>query len=241
TLVPSLFAQGADIMGERAQDAGTAGTFDADAAIIAGGSVTALAERLGIGRILQRLPAGVRDQFSRRVVDIAAAGGTEAATEVVEGVAQDVLTRALVDEDFEIAEGIEREAIAAGSAGAILRAVVQGVAGRRSRLQAQAEQQHVDSLVEVGEASTLKRTAPEVLAELVEAAQPDKAVFLPLEALRSHYGSRTEAAVATLTGSPDAYAEAVASGAEVQIPLGRYVAAVSQADHAALRDTIRLQ
>lgn len=239
TLAPSLLAAGADVMAERAEDAGTIGDPVADAGILAGAGVTALAERLGLAQLLKRVPAAVRDQFSRRLLDIATAGGAEAATEVVEGVAQDVLTRALIDDDFQIAEGLEREAIAAGGAGSILRAIIQGVASRRARLQANAEAAHVDALVQAAEASKLKARAPEMLAELVDTAQQGQQVFVPLEALRAHYGDRTEAAVSTLAG-PDAYAEAVASGAEVAIPLGRYVATVDRTTHAALRDHMRL-
>ncbi|TWT23607.1 hypothetical protein FQY83_02970 [Luteimonas marina] len=239
TLGPSLFAQGADVVAERAEDAGTLGTPSADVAILGAGAVTAVSERLGLDRLLRAMPASVRSDVARRVADIGIAGGVEAATEVVEGVGQDLLTRALVDEDFAVAEGLEREAIAAGGAGGIVRAIVQAVSGRRARAQAQAEQKHVDALVDAAQATTLRTRAPEALAELVDTAQPGQQVFVPIEALRSHYGTRTEQAVATLAG-PDAYAEAVSSGAEVSIPLGRYVSIVSQADHAALRESLRL-
>ncbi|MCR6661656.1 MAG: hypothetical protein NVV60_00550 [Luteimonas sp.] len=240
TLTGSLAAQGADVMAGRAEDAGTIGTFEADMAILSGAGVTAVVERLGIGRVLEKLPDSVRNSTVRRIADIAVAGGTEAATEVVEGIAQDLLTRAAIDEDYAVAEGLEREAIAAGGAGAILRGVVHAVASRRARIEARAEQQHIDAMVETAEASKLKQRAPELLADLVEQAQPDVQVFVPLEALRSHYGDRTEAAVSTLTGNPEAFAESELSGAEVAVPLGRYVSIVSQSDHAALRDAMRL-
>lgn len=105
--------------------------------------------------------------------------------------------------------------------------------------QAITEQQHLDAMVDAAAESSLRTRAPEMLSEMVDSVQPGQSVYLPLEVLEAHYGRRTEQAVATLAG-PDAYAEAVATGAEVRIPLGRYVAMVEQRTHDVFRDHVRM-
>lgn len=240
TLAPSLLAQGADQMAERVRASGTQGTGGGDAAIVGGAAVTAAMERIGIDKVVSRLPPAVRNRILRNVTDVALAGGIEAAQETAEGLAQDVLTQTLLDPDWRIGEDMARQAEAAGGTGAIVRALVRGVGGRRARMQARAERQHLGELVEAAQDSPLA-DVPEELADLAESQRPGASIYVTPEALEQHYGERTESALTLLTGDPDAYAEAKATGADVQIPLSRYLSTITPDAHRALADHARLQ
>jgi len=129
--VVSMYAQGADQMAERALESGKYGTAAGDAAILLGGAITAITEKTGLDRILRVLPPKVRNNVMRRLADIAAAGGVEAATEAAEGVLHNLTAMVLLDDDTTLTEGVLREAEAAGGAGAIARTLVGLIEGRR--------------------------------------------------------------------------------------------------------------
>ncbi|MFT4247685.1 MAG: hypothetical protein QM581_06550 [Pseudomonas sp.] len=241
TLFPSLLAQGADQMAERVEQTGKAGTAEGDTAILGGAVVTGALERYGLDKLLHGLPMGIRQPLLKRVADLAIGGGIEATQEVTEGIAQDVLTQRLLDPNAQIGQDLAQQATVAGSAGVIARAVINGIAHRQARAQAHQERQVIDTLVDQTAESKLKSRSPEALQELVETAQPGQSVYVPLETLQAHYGTRAEQAVTTLTGDPNAFAEATSSGAEVQIPLSRYVSIIDPAAHAQLADHLRLQ
>lgn len=244
TLFPSLLSQGADQMAERVRDADAEGTMQGDVAILGGAAVTGLTERYGLDKLLHRLPPKIRNTVLRHVADAFAGGGVEAAQEVTEGVAQDVLTRALLDPDHRIGDGVLRQAEAAGGAGTVARLAVQLIGGRRAHLQAQAERDHLDTVMATRDASKTRARSPERFEAMAESVAPERMVYLPADALAAHFtASKTDpaAAIADLTGDPNAYAEALATGAEVAIPLPRYVARMGTDAHAALAGQIRLQ
>ncbi|MFT4197502.1 MAG: hypothetical protein QM601_06260 [Pseudoxanthomonas sp.] len=236
-----LFGQGAEQMAEQVRQTGKEGTAEGHEAVVGGAAITGVLEKFGLDRLMHRLPPGVRNPLLRKLADVAIGGGIEAGEETAENLAQDALTQALLDPDWRIGEGIARQAEAAGATGAVARAVIGLATGRRTRMQAQAERAHVDGLVDAVAESPLKRRAPEALADLIETAQPGEHVYVPLQALQSHYGPRTEQAVLALTGDEVAYAEAKETGTEVQIPLSRYVATISPEAHAAMAEQLRLQ
>lgn len=241
TLVPSLFAQGSDQMAQRARETGDYGSDAGDLATLLGGGITAATEKVGLDLLLRRVPPTIRNEVMRRVADTAIGGAGEAGQEIAEGLLQDVLTRAVLDPEFEIGQGVLREAQAAGGAGAIVRGIVQLVAHRRSAAHAQQGREALDTLVADAKASTMRTNAPMAFQNLVERQAPGATVFVPTKALVGLYQSEKDAAaaIADLTGDPTAWVEANATGGEVAIPLSRYVTHLSDF-HDQLKTEVRL-
>jgi hypothetical protein len=128
-----LLSSGADQIADRARRAGKYGTAEGDVATLLGASVTALTERMGLGLLLNRMTPQIRNAILGRLTDVAAAGGIETAQEAIEGVLHNVIEKALLDPDAKILEGLEREAAAAGGAGAVARAILAAIARGRQR------------------------------------------------------------------------------------------------------------
>jgi hypothetical protein len=123
--VGAMFAQGVDQQGERQEASGTEGqSTTSDLALFTGGGVGAVADKIGLDALLNRIPPSIKNKVVRQITDISLAGGIEAVQEVVEGIAQGVLEQITTNPDAEIFEGLDREAIAAGGTGAIVRAIV---------------------------------------------------------------------------------------------------------------------
>ena len=138
-----LLSQGADIMAEKTRgDKGTGPVADAlgltpgvarDTSIVAGAGITALTERYGLNLILERVPPAIKNNVIRYLADVSIAGGIEAAQEVAEGILHDLTRRFLNNPDAPVLDNISREALAAGGAGAIARAVINAATGMRMR------------------------------------------------------------------------------------------------------------
>lgn len=246
TLVPSLFAQGADIQAERVQEAGQEGAAASDASILAGAGVTALMEKIGIGQLLNRIPPKVKNDFLRKAADITAAGGIEAAQELVENIAQNIITQQLVNPAQEIVDqGTWREITAAGGAGAFLRAVVQAATRGRNGQKAQQEQQTLDAVVEAGDQTWLKQNAPEKLQEFIaEAKQAGvDTVYVPVEQGTTYFQTANLDMAQVLTAAgvdrQDILA-AQATGGDIAIPLEIYSVALGEHHKAGLREFARI-
>lgn len=81
--VPTLLAQGADVMADKtAKD--IADPALKDTAIIAGGAITAITEKYGLDKLLNRVPPEVKNRTLRFMADKVAAGGIEAGQEFAE-------------------------------------------------------------------------------------------------------------------------------------------------------------
>ena len=121
--LPLLFAHGARILEQRGESS-DATQVDKDIAIISGATITAVTERYGLDKILNRMPPKLKNALLRQLADLSIAGGIEAVQEVVEGILHNLTALALIDPNAKIFEGIEREAKAAGGAAVIFRALV---------------------------------------------------------------------------------------------------------------------
>lgn len=243
TVIPALLSQGADQMADRVSAAGAEDTLAGDVSILGGAAITGLTEKYGLDKLLNRVPPKIKNGVLKRIADVFAGGGIEAAQEVTEGIAQDLLTKGLLDADYQVGEGLLRQAEAAGGAGAIARLAVNVLSGRRAHATAQAERGQVDALVDLAGQSKTRTRAPEQFEALVDEIAPDRMVYVPVEALQAHYATQKMdpvEAINTLAGNANAYAEAIATGAEVGIPLNRYVSRIGTDAHGALAGQVRL-
>lgn len=162
--LPTMFAQGADIMAERAETS-DASQVNKDLSIIAGGTITALTERYGLDKLLNRIPPSIKNGVVKFIADISVAGGIEAAQEVTEGILHNLTALALTDPNAEIFEGIDREAIAAGGSAAIFRTLVNAVVkGRQIQSDNRAAddaQQYKDRIAGIFDAAGQSKVAAE--------------------------------------------------------------------------------
>lgn len=222
-----LLAQGADMQAERAQAAGASEEAE-DAAVLAGASITALTERYGLDKLLNRVPPAIRNKLLRQLADVALAGGQEAAQEVAEGVLQNLATALLYDPNAPLVEGLERDALAAGGAGSIARLALNVILPGRQAHHAQNDAKRAEAITgALAESEVLKR-APAEVAGLVQAAA-DKGgmgtMYLPVEAWQSYFqsaGLDPAGEYERITGERSEYFEAVGTGAALPIRAGDY-------------------
>lgn len=227
----TLFGQGADVMGDRAEAAG-ATPEQTDAAVLAGASITALTERYGLDALLNRVPPQIKNAVLSRLADIAVGGGIEAAQEAVEGVLHNLTAKAVFDPNTPIFEGIGREATAAGGAGALARAVIGAIVPGRQMSFADQDRATAEQIAQVAQQSKLATRSPEKLEELVsqiKAQTGSEFAYLDPAAFRTLYQSDQEAAqaAADLTGSPTTYFEAAVSNTKMAVPIEKYVARIA--------------
>jgi hypothetical protein len=128
------------------------------------------------------------------------------------------------------AETLISTIVAAGGQGAVVKAI-ERVAGKPTSQQV---------IEELGAAVTDSKTgqrSPDALEGLLQAATKDgplSHVYAPIETFTEYFQSKGEdpAAIAEqLTGDPQAFARAQASGADLQIPTARYAARLAGTEH----------
>jgi hypothetical protein len=157
-----LSGLGADIQAQEAERAG-ATPGEKAAAVVTGASVTALVEKTGLDLLLNRVPPNIKNAALRYLTDISIGGGIEAVEEVVEGILHNLTSFAIYDPDAKIFDGLEREAITAGGAGAIARGLLTVLTGAKTRRPGVREE--VAPSAEVPPAEPIKTpTSPEAIA-----------------------------------------------------------------------------
>jgi hypothetical protein len=233
--------QGAGIQAERADDAG-AGPGQKAAAVALGAVVTAATERVqlgvlmkgipGMSKLLSKLPPAIQNKWLNRLIDVGAAGGTEAVQETVEGFLQDTVEHFAYNPDVEFFNEWEREAIAAGGAGAIARALVATVTGRRNGTKGGTEtQQSVEAVNKAVAASKLRQRSPEKFREAIAGEIGEQSVYINAEGAQTFYQSldpenqaRINAAMPDLKEKIDTAAE---TGADLILDRADYMAYIA--------------
>jgi hypothetical protein len=183
----SMFAQGADIMADKtAKD--KADPALRDTAIVAGSAITALTEKYGLDKILNRVPPQIRNRTLRFIADKAAAGGIEAAQEFTEGLLHDITRYVMTNRDAPILEWVDREMTAAALSAAIVRTAL-GVRGYR---QAQQQEEFFKALGDNAKASKLRERMPDRFRALVEKYTengPLQNVYVPADRFQQYFQS----------------------------------------------------
>ena len=246
-----LLGQGAGQLEDRARKAGKAGTPEADAAVQLGAAVTALSEKIGLDLLMNRVAPPIRNAIMRKLVDVAAAGGIEAVQETVEGVLHNVIERGLIDPNQPIFEGLEREAAAAGGAGAIARAILMAVTPGKAHVRdrsvaetGKAQVERFNDWIDATAGSPLLERSPDRFGQVVDAATEGQRVFLPVEKVVEYFQSlpSTEAdALAAAWGIADQLPAALAVGGDVVMTVGQYRQHVEGAGaHTYFKNDLRL-
>lgn len=238
TLPASTYGMGVDQMADAVREKGAYGTGRGDLAIATGGLAQGALERLGIERLVERLPPNIRSSTMRYIADISIAAATEGATEAGQQVAQNAALQAFVDPKQALTEGVADNAAQGGAVGAIVRALL-GIPGvPRSRTRAAAEQ--VQSIIGSQDANAELAAATQAAAELKLGARSpddmraivrqlvgeDSNLYLDAEQAQTLFQSAPQV-LQDLVGGQEALAEQMATG-QITISKADWMAAVPQ-------------
>lgn len=244
-----LFGQGVDQMAEDVEKSGKAGTVAGDATLIGGGMLTAIAERLGLGLLVNRLPPAFKNKAARAVVDIAAAGGIEAAEEAIEQIGQNALSNYYLETHKHLLDGTLDSTIPAGGSAAFVRALLLGGGRFRRRQvpnpdQPAADAAALDQVMATVRGTGMASRSPEKLAELLATLGDGGNVYVPAAAVRTYFRTidpqDAQQQVRAL-GIEGQLERAMATGGDVVIPLHQYVAHAPEEMAAAWHDDLRLR
>lgn len=242
TLAVGMMAgQGAEMQERRVEEAGALGTAGGDAAIFLGAGITAATEKVQLGilmkrvpilhKLVERMPAQIQNKWLNQVVDISAAGVSEAAQETIEGFAHDVAEYALYNPDVEFMKGWEREAIAAGGAGGIFRGVANMIMKGRARVEENAaaaktegEQAGIAALDKLAQESKLLARDPQSFEQHVKRSADGSGaenVYINGERLQEFFqsGADVKAIVEVAPELQQQLPEALATGGDVIVPV----------------------
>lgn len=250
-----LFAQGADQQARRADEAG-ATQEEKDLAVQLGATITGITEKIGLDRLMNRLPPKIKDAVARNLLDISIAGGIEAAQEAAEGVLHNLVALNIYDPDAEVFEGIEREALAAGGSGAIFKAIINAITpGRMSGTEHKQQQsqtgvtnkKHLDDIGNNSKDSKLNQRSKEkhrkFIAESLENSGIEN-VGIPSESLQTFFQENPDSYADfadNIEGFEESFANASALGEDVQIPTDVLAAHIASKEYYdALSQDIRL-
>jgi hypothetical protein len=247
--LPMMIGQGAEIQGDRVDEAGKQGTASGDAAILMGSTVTAVTEKLGLDALLKRIPPNIKNSVLRQFSDVAAAGGIEALQEVAEGVLQNVITQQMVNPDQKIMEGWDRDAIAAGGAGAIARGLINAVTRGRS-MQSQKDSadqavQNADGMNQLVESVLATKTLPrdpetmKAFLNDISARTGQENLYVPAEKLIEYFQSQNIDPYQVPGINAQDLASADATGGDVAISMADYVTDLAPEHHAGLYSFVR--
>lgn len=185
--VPTLFAQGVEQQAERQRATDSEGeSLTSDVALIAGGGVTAAIEKVGLDKLLNRVPPNIQNNVLRKISDVAIGGGYEALTEVAEGIGHGLIEYMTTNPNADIFQGIKEEATVAGTVGAIVRALIpsyrgnartkQTVEATDENLKAINEQQFIDQAVVLAQQSKTSERSARAFKEFIDGL-PEKTEF----------------------------------------------------------------
>lgn len=249
--VGMFLGQGADIIDERVDEVGAQGTAASDAAIFGGAGVMAVAEKLGLNALLNRVPPQIKNNVLRQIADISLAGGIEAVQETIEGIGLNLVTQQLVNPEQELIDSsLSREAIAAGGTGAFVRGLInattrgRNLAGQEQQARsAQEKAAVIDQVAELSRDDILRQRDPESFASfmgMVGQRQGIDDIYIPADRVVEYFQSQDIDPYSLDGIDSGELAAAIATGGDVAIPFGTYMTNIAPAHHAGLSESIRL-
>lgn len=237
-----MFGQGADQLADKvAKD--DAPQWKKDLAILGGGAVTAVTEKFALDRWAKLGPlASLKNPLAARAAGVGIAAGAEGAQEFSENVLQDTLRQQLTNPNASINLG---EAAGAGGVGATVGGIVRTVIESALHIKGRHQQQAIQEIVDASKEADIGKRSPEKMAEFagqVADGTGAENVFIPADAFTRYFqsaGANPEEAAALLGATN--YAEAVAAGTDLVIPMGDFVAKLAPSEHmGALMPDVRL-
>ena len=256
TALPTLFAQGVNIQGEKQELTSTEGqNVTSDLALLSGGVITATTERIALDKILDRVPPNIKNKYLRQIADLTIAGGIEATQEVIEGFTQNLIEYYTTNPDAELIEGLEDEAAVAGTVGVVIRALVNtALPGKAGAVVLKEEQNArtnelgqvtIDQINEQSENSKLRERDNEAFKQFVEDADGDNNTTLFIDGVQTRlYLADRQGQVESdpaLQLLAEKVTEAAALGGDLAIPVSEFAGTLAGTEHFSnLRDFMTL-
>ena len=144
-------------------------TLGTDVALLAGGGITVALEKIGLDFLIDRIPPAIKNKVLRNLTDVALSGGAEALQETVEGVAHNIIEYASYNPEAQIFEGLEREALAAGGTGAVVRSIINMIGPGKIRINSERDAAKINQVIGGIEQSKLTTRNPQLAREYLEA------------------------------------------------------------------------
>jgi hypothetical protein len=237
-------AQGIDTQADRAEAAGTYGTAEADTAQALGATVTAVTERMGLGFLMRRLPEPAKAALNKRVADILMAGAGEAGQEMTESIMQDAITKALVDDSFDMFQGLEREGLAAFGVGLIFRGTMHAVRAEQDATMAVQEAETLEQIDKAIGGLKLTELSPERLREVLSRLKNSSIsdVYLPVDRFRELFQSDDQLrdSLEPLGVDSAELTSAALSNGQVRLPIEGFFTALTPEQRSAAKKSARL-
>lgn len=239
-----LYLQGAAQQDKAAEEAGTTGLGN-DYAVGLGAAITGLTERYQLDRLLDKVGPQFKENVRGWLWDVAKAGGSEAAQEFLEGFLQNVTTKALIDPNAPIFDGLTEQGIAAGGTGAIVRSIVNTVIPGRQRLEGEqraidgaADGQTVAELVAKTQESKLNQRSPQDFQNFMKSAAEAggrENVYISAEAVQklNQSGVPLDEFFQEVPEAREQFEEALATGGDLVLPTEKFVPFVAKSENLA--------
>ncbi len=199
--LPSLMAQQVSQQEQLQIESGTDHTFMADVGLLASSGM-AIVEKLGIDKLLDRVPPQIKNKIVQKLTDVALGGGYEAATEVLEGIGHGLIEYHSSNPDAEIFKGAAENAAVGGSVGAIIRAIIPGFKGRGIKTpevkqaelenQTDLEQGHIDKTTTLLQEGTVPTRDPKAFKRFTDEIGGDTGYKVSAEAFQDYEGDVPE-------------------------------------------------
>jgi len=165
-----LFGMGADEQAERQRDLDVFGeNNNTDAAILSGAAFQMVVERLGIERIIDKVPQAVKHRMARKIIDITSTAGVEGFMEGVEAAGQNLIEYAYYNPDAEIFQDVAPNAQLGGIAGGILRGIIIATGAGRRRLASEGDAAKINETMSAIEISRLAGRNRDLARQYLEA------------------------------------------------------------------------
>lgn len=243
-----LYAQGADVMAEKvAPDAADQRTKDL--AVLGGAAVTGATEAWALDKLLGPMAVPIKNQVGAALARIGIAAAAEGGQEFSENVLQDTIRKALTNRDAEINIGQSVEEGGVGAVvGGIVRSVVEAglhvrVRGDRKAQQAEQGAQVVAEMNQLAAADKVLQRNPDAFEQFVKQAAEDGPVPVVYIDAKTLMQSGVAEQIANVSASvAEQLPEAVATGAQIAIPVEEYAARIAPTEFAqSLIDHIRTE
>lgn len=226
---------GAEQQADIAREKGAEGTAAADTAIVISAPVAAALEKVGLNRLLERAPPGMKNAVTRWVTDKLIAAGIEGSQEAAEQVAYNALANLYGDQD--LTAGVRENFEAGGLVGGLARTLV---GARFARTQSERESELLDAITQDAGAVGLRERNPERFRELAQklAASGADRVYVDAGKALTYFQSAGLDPAEFLDA--DALTDAAVAGTDVAIPMEDWITRVAPEHGGALSKFARL-
>lgn len=232
--IPMMASSGAGAEVNKEAQPGTS-TDDKNTAILLGGAVNGIFAKVGLQRIIDKVPPQIQNSVLRWMVDKGLTFGEQASINAGMQVANNAITASTTDKNQALTQGMVASASVGGTTGTLARIVLQALLGPHIQM-AKTTADGLDTVADSSEKSKLREQSPQAFESLVARMKQDgvDSVYVPVEKWTQYFQSKNidpEQMAKDVTGNKDAYSDAVATGGDVRIPAENFASRLAPTEH----------